>query len=468
MVFSSYAFLCFLLPVVLILNIAVRNVRFRNGLLLVASLLFYAYGEPVYIILLIISILMNYLFGLMVTRKRGKTILAIAVVCNIGLLFVFKYLGFVLGTIDSLTGGGLPFSIPGIRLPIGISFYTFQALSYVIDVFRGDCEPQRNVFRLMLYVSFFPQLIAGPIIKYHDVDEQIEDREVTAEDLRAGMLRFSFGLGKKILIANVMAEAADALFAVSGASMGALAAWVAAIAYVLQIYFDFSGYSDMALGLGRMFGFHFPENFDHPYIAESVKDFWRRWHISLSSWFKEYVYIPLGGNRKGRVRTILNRYIVFILTGIWHGANWTFLLWGLWHGTFLVIEGRGMAPTKSFLRKMIRHIYTLLEVTLGFVLFRADTIGQAWNVIKAMFGFGGFAGTAYTTALSFLAPYYLLVFGIAVAGSTDIAGKIAALLMRRRRTAGMVTAMSASLLILVLCFLQLASNSYNPFIYFRF
>ena len=472
LVFSSFSFLCFFLPAVLLLNLLLKDIRLKNGLLIVASLFFYAYGEPVYCVLLLFSVIVNYYLGRMADGKNKKVALCLAVIFNIGLLFVFKYLSFILGCISDLTGG-LPFTVSSIRLPIGISFYTFQALSYVIDVYRGNVKAQKSFPHLLLYISFFPQLIAGPIVKYHDIEKQITVRKTDVEGIRDGIFRFTCGLAKKILIANVMAEAADALFSYKGSDFGLLSAWLAALSYLMQIYFDFSGYSDMALGLGLMFGFRFRENFLHPYVAGSIKDFWRRWHISLSSWFKEYLYIPLGGNRKGKLRTLFNRYAVFILTGIWHGANWTFLFWGLWHGTFLVIERCSFFPfgkdrkEGSWLR-IIDHVYTLLVVTVGFVIFRAENLGQAFGVIRAMFGFGSKTPLSYTVAAGFLAPFYILIFVLAIALSTEYPLKLAGKIRDKKKDAAVILSMAGSLLLLFLCYLQLASDSYNPFIYFRF
>ena len=338
MVFSSVTFLCIFFPIVFLLHAVLPNGKARNAVLILASILFYAYGEPVYVILLIVSVIFNYLFGLGVAGAHRKGVLTVAVIVNIGLLFVFKYAGFFVTSLNSVLPAKSALPVPKLSLPIGISFYTFQALSYVIDVYRGKAEVQRNFFRLLLYVSFFPQLIAGPIVKYHDIENEIRTRNATVDDIFSGLTRFSIGLGKKVLIANTMAYVADAVFAMPKSYIGLLASWVAAIAYLMQIYFDFSGYSDMAIGLGRMFGFHFQENFNYPYIADSIREFWRRWHISLSTWFRDYLYIPLGGNRKGKARTILNKYIVFFCTGFWHGANWTFLVWGLFHGTLQMAE----------------------------------------------------------------------------------------------------------------------------------
>ena len=343
MVFSSAIFLFVFLPIVCALYFIVPGIKGKNTLLIIASLIFYAFGEPIYILLMIGSIIANYIFGLMEGRfskanniAGKKIVLIIAVICNIGVLCVFKYTAFILENINY--AGRLNIKIPGIALPIGISFFTFQALSYVIDVYRNPEMVQKNLFNLMLYVSFFPQLIAGPIIRYNEIAKQINNRTSSIEKTTEGISRFIRGLTKKLIIANATGYMADSIFALKITDYNFLVAWVGAIAYTLQIYYDFSGYSDMAIGMAKIFGFEFNENFNHPYSAKGIKDFWRRWHISLSLWFREYVYIPLGGNRKGKFRCEFNKMIVFLLTGIWHGANWTFVIWGLIHGVANVIE----------------------------------------------------------------------------------------------------------------------------------
>lgn len=486
MVFSSFAFLCFFLPVVFVLHTLIPGMRGKNALLIIASILFYAYGEPIYLLLLLVSVIFNFIFGKMLGKKKRKSVLALAVCTNLLLLVVFKYAGFFAEALNILLPESIAIPVPEIRLPIGISFYTFQALSYVIDVYRGDVGVQKKLSRLFLYISFFPQLIAGPIVRYHDIEEQIYNRKATAEQIKWGSYRFICGLGKKILLSNTMAYVADAMFALPNGQVGMLAAWIGAIAYLLQIYFDFSGYSDMAIGLGHMFGFKFQENFQYPYIATSIQDFWRRWHISLSTWFKEYLYIPLGGNRKGKWKTVRNRYVVFLATGLWHGANWTFLLWGLYHGTLLVAEWLHIIPAYhkkeepgrfTKVHKGLSYIYTMFAVILGFVLFRADTLSQAGAFIGAMFGFGASGGIGYATAVRMLSPYYLFIFVLAVIGATPYPRKwwlhisgmqFAGEIQRKKQFVSEIFAMAICFGILLLCFMALASNSYNPFIYFRF
>jgi len=471
MVFSSLVFVCIFLPIVLILHTVIPNRKVKNGLLLAASLLFYAYGEPVYVLLMLESALINYVFAWLLSGHHKKWILSLAVIVNLGLLGVFKYTGFLMTNVNALLGLSLP--VPQIALPIGISFFTFQALSYVIDVYRGDVAVQKNYGKVLLYISFFPQLIAGPIVRYKDIAREIDERTVDARQIAFGLRRFIVGLGKKVLIANAMGAAADYIFNHGAANLDILGAWIGAVAYLMQIYYDFSAYSDMAIGLGKMFGFHFKENFNHPYIASTVQEFWRRWHISLSSFFRDYVYIPLGGNRKGKLRTVLNRIIVFFLTGLWHGANWTFVVWGLFHGFFLLLEE--FVPVIRKLPKLLRHIYTLLAVTIGFVIFRADTMGEAALFISRMFSGFDFSAGTISFAIQALTPYFfvMLLAAILCCGPFEkFTQQISELEHKQTLTAREKTLQAATLvlscLLLVWCIIRLASGSYNPFIYFRF
>ena len=403
-------FMCVFLPAVFVLHCILPGIRAKNALLLLASVIFYAYGEPVYIILLFISTLLNYFCACGIDRFQNhrKGILVLAVICNLGILIVFKYTDFILGMVNSVTGLQLP--LPQIRMPIGISFFTFQAMSYVIDVYRETTRAQKNYAKVLLYISFFPQLIAGPIVKYHDVAAEIDQRTVTLDGVALGIRRFSAGLCKKVLLANTLGLVADNLFGASAGSINGAGAWLGAISYMLQIYFDFSGYSDMAIGLGWMFGFHFKENFNYPYISGTIREFWRRWHMSLSGWFLEYLYIPLGGNRKGKFRTVVNKMIVFLCTGIWHGAAINFLFWGVYHGFFLMLEeyipwiGKKGSAVKSF----FQHVYALLVVCIGFVFFRAETMAQGCFWVRKMFtGFGWNAG-AMSFALQQMTPVFLV------------------------------------------------------------
>lgn len=457
-------FMCVFLPAVFVLHCILPGIRAKNALLLLASVLFYAYGEPVYIILLFISTLLNYFCACGIDRFQNhrKGILVLAVICNLGILIVFKYTDFILGMVNSVTGLQLP--LPQIRMPIGISFFTFQAMSYVIDVYRETTRAQKNYAKVLLYISFFPQLIAGPIVKYHDVAAEIDQRTVTLDGVALGIRRFSAGLCKKVLLANTLGLVADNLFGASAGSINGAGAWLGAISYMLQIYFDFSGYSDMAIGLGWMFGFHFKENFNYPYISGTIREFWRRWHMSLSGWFLEYLYIPLGGNRKGKFRTVVNKMIVFLCTGIWHGAAVNFLFWGVYHGFFLMLEeyipwiGKKGSAVKSF----FQHVYALLVVCIGFVFFRAETMAQGCFWVRKMFtGFGWNAG-AMSFALQQMTPVFLVTLAGALIACCPVKK-----LISEKKWYGPV-AYVCSLTGLVICILSLASGTYNPFIYFRF
>ena len=464
MVFSSMVFMCVFLPAVFVLHCILPGIRAKNALLLLASVLFYAYGEPVYIILLFISTLLNYFCACGIDRFQNhrKGILVLAVICNLGILIVFKYTDFILGMVNSVTGLHLP--LPQIRMPIGISFFTFQAMSYVIDVYRETTRAQKNYAKVLLYISFFPQLIAGPIVKYHDVAAEIDQRTVTLDGVALGIRRFSAGLCKKVLLANTLGLVADNLFGASAGSINGAGAWLGAISYMLQIYFDFSGYSDMAIGLGWMFGFHFKENFNYPYISGTIREFWRRWHMSLSGWFLEYLYIPLGGNRKGKFRTVVNKMIVFLCTGIWHGAAVNFLFWGVYHGFFLMLEeyipwiGKKGSAVKSF----FQHVYALLVVCIGFVFFRAETMAQGCFWVRKMFTGFGWNARAMSFALQQMTPVFLVTLAGALIACCPVKK-----LISEKKWYGPV-AYVCSLTGLVICILSLASGTYNPFIYFRF
>lgn len=464
MVFSSMVFLCVFLPAAFCLHLLLPGMRAKNFLLVVASLVFYAYGEPIYVILLVASSAGNYILARLTGEcpKIRKLTMTLAVVINLGLLVIFKYSGFLVETFNSITGAGIP--VPQVRMPIGISFFTFQALSYVIDVYRGDASVQKNFGKVLLYISFFPQLIAGPIVKYHDVEAEINNRKQTPEEIGKGIRRFIAGLSKKILIANTMGLVADNLFGAAATGITGPGAWLGAVSYMLQIYFDFSGYSDMALGLGMMFGFHFHENFDYPYISASIREFWRRWHMSLSGWFKEYLYIPLGGNRRGKFRTVVNKMIVFVCTGIWHGASFNFLFWGIYHGFFLMLEeyipfiGKKGGKLKSF----FQHVYALLVVCVGFVFFRADTMKQGCFWIREMFTDFGWKASAMSLTLQQLTPVYLVTLAAALVAAVPVNS----MLKKYKWYEGFNYVLS--LAGFALCVLSLAGGTYNPFIYFRF
>ena len=464
MVFSSMVFLCVFLPAAFCLHLLLPGMRAKNFLLVVASLVFYAYGEPIYVILLVASSAGSYILARLTGEcpKIRKLTMTLAVVINLGLLVIFKYSGFLVDTFNSVTGAGIP--VPQVRMPIGISFFTFQALSYVIDVYRGDASVQKNFGKVLLYISFFPQLIAGPIVKYHDVEAEINNRKQTPEEIGKGIRRFIAGLSKKVLIANTMGLVADNLFGAAATGITGPGAWRGAGSYMLQIYFDFSGYSDMALGLGMMFGFHFHENFDYPYISASIREFWRRWHMSLSGWFKEYLYIPLGGNRRGKFRTVVNKMIVFVCTGIWHGASFNFLFWGIYHGFFLMLEeyipfiGKKGGKLKSF----FQHVYALLVVCVGFVFFRADTMKQGCFWIREMFTDFGWKASAMSLTLQQLTPVYLVTLAAALVAAVPVNS----MLKKYKWYEGFTYVLS--LAGFALCVLSLAGGTYNPFIYFRF
>lgn len=458
MVFSSAIFLFIFLPVVFVLDRLLHGIRAKNILLLIASLIFYSFGQPVYLPLLLLSVALNYVCGLLAAGKHPKLGVGIAVAGGIGLLAVFKYADFAIGTINHLFGISLP--LTGIALPIGISFFTFQGLSYVIDVYRDRSVVSQSFVKVLLYISYFPQLIAGPIVKYHDIEKEIDQRRTTPRETALGIRRFICGLSKKLLLSNAMGQMADAVFALPAGEIGMFAAWMGAICYTLQIYFDFSGYSDMAIGMGRMFGFHFLENFDYPYTATTIQEFWRRWHISLSTWFRDYLYIPLGGNRKGKVRTWVNRVIVFFTTGLWHGANWTFVLWGLWHGLFSVLEDSGVVPVRRLKGRALGHVYTMLVVILGFTLFRAESLGQAGAMFAAMFTGVGLEWAGTMTVCSFLSPAFLLALILAVLLSFPTA--------KRLQPQNEAIMLAGAMALLVLCMLNLSAGTFNPFIYFQF
>ena len=470
MVFSSTVFLFIFLPVSYLMYVLLPGVKAKNIWLIVISLLFYGFGEPVTVFLMVFSVLVNYIIArLIVSSKSHKKLwLILGIIFNLGLLGVFKYAGFFTQTLNTVLHTSIP--VPHIRLPIGISFFTFQILSYVIDVYKDNSVVQKNFLNVLLYISLFPQLIAGPIVKYYDIAQQIDNRKLTVSDTAYGVRRFIIGLSKKVLIANTVGSVSDAMFALPHDDMSALTCWLGAISYTLQIYYDFSGYSDMAIGLGHMLGFSFKENFNYPYTADSVQEFWRRWHISLSSWFKEYLYIPLGGNRKGKLRTAINRIIVFFCTGLWHGANFTFVVWGLLHGLFLMLESYKIIPLEKLKFKPIRHIYTMLVVITTFVIFRADTLSQAGLFISKMFtGFN--VPTASLSAFTRqLSGFFIFILILAILFSAPAASKLRTSLEETKRGALIADhgSYAVSLVLAFLCIVTLASSTFNPFIYLQF
>ena len=466
MLFSSVPFLFYFLPAALILYFLVPG-RFKNFILLLASLFFYAWGEPKYVLLTLVSIVQGYLFGLLVEKHRGekasKLFLALSVLVSLGILGYFKYADFFLSSVNAVTGLSLP--LLKLSLPIGISFYTFQVLSYVIDVYRGETAAQKSFIDLAAYVSLFPQLIAGPIVRYSDVAGQLRDRTHSVSAAAEGVRRFTVGFAKKVLLANQFGALASAYKQTQDASV--LFVWLYALAFLFQVYFDFSGYSDMAIGLGRILGFRFPENFNYPYISASITEFWRRWHISLGSWFRDYLYIPLGGSRKGKARQLLNILIVWLATGLWHGAAWTFVLWGLWFAVLLLIEKLWLLPLLER-RRVLAHVYTLFFVTLGFVLFDADSAAQALSRIGAMLGAGGLPLSS-AQAVYYLKSYGpLLLFGILCA--TPLPKKALSALREKRGAKSVLDVLEpiALLVPLLIGTAFLVDGSFNPFLYFRF
>ena len=463
MLFSSITFLYYFLPCVLAAYFIAPK-RWRNAVLLGFSLFFYGWGEPRYLIFMIAAILQGYLFGRLMERYRdhARAFLAASLIFSLGLLGVCKYADFFLENLGRLTGHSLP--LLKIALPIGISFYTFQILSYVIDVYRGEVPAQKSLIALGAYISMFPQLIAGPIVRYSDIRKELKDRRHTLEGAASGAVRFVCGLSKKVLFANTLGELSK-LCRASG-EQSVLLVWLYAVSFTLQIYFDFSGYSDMAIGLGRVFGFRFMENFRYPYIASSVTDFWRRWHISLSTWFRDYLYIPLGGNRVSKGRWIFNILAVWAATGFWHGAAWNFILWGLFYGLLLIIEklwlGRLLEKAGPF-----RHVYVLLAVILGFVLFDAPGLREAAATVGALFGFGGLP------AVNEISLYYLKSFGPLLVLSALGATPLPAMACKRLR--GLfggrlweAARPAAAAVLLLICTAFLVDGSFNPFLYFRF
>ena len=473
MVFSSSVFLTAFLPLTLLAYFLVpaRYIKARNAVLLAASLVFYGWGEPKYILVMIFSIVFNYVCGLTIggnikkeDKHRAKPMLIFCVLGNLALLGFFKYTDFVLETVNMLTDAGL--TLPGIALPIGISFYTFQTMSYVIDVYRGKVDAQRDIVTFGAYVTLFPQLIAGPIVRYSDVEVMLVGRRTNLEQAARGVRRFIIGFGKKVLLANQIYVVWMELSSME--NLSAAAAWLGAVAFTFQIYFDFSGYSDMAIGLGKIFGFDYLENFNYPYISRSITEFWRRWHMSLSSWFKEYVYIPLGGNREGLARQLVNISIVWALTGLWHGASWNFVVWGIYYGIILIIEKLGLLKLLKKCPAAIGHIYSLIIIVTGWVIFAVDDLGQAVHYIGMMLGSSG--------VFSFF--YFMYYFGTrvwlliaCVIGSTPLPKMVCDAALEKLGKKEALSGVLETLLmigIMVLSMAFLVSGSYNPFLYFRF
>jgi alginate O-acetyltransferase complex protein AlgI len=454
MVFSSALFIFFFLPLFL-LGYFITPKKYRNYTLLVFSLLFYAWGEPVYIILMLLSALINYLFSLLIIKKPNhkKIFLTIAIILNLSMLGLFKYADFLLLNVNSILK--LNINYLKLSLPIGISFFTFQALSYTIDVYRNKKVFQKNYFKLLTYISMFPQLIAGPIVRYETIAKELDERETNFTKFSEGFYRFIIGLFKKVLIANVIGMLWDKILNLS--SLSVLSAWLGALAFTLQIYYDFSGYSDMAIGLGKMIGFTYLENFNYPYIATSITDFWRRWHISLSSWFRDYVYIPLGGNRCSRLRHIRNIFIVWMLTGLWHGANYNFLLWGIYYGVILIIEKYLLANILEKLPKIIKHIYSLFLIMIGWIIFAIEDASKLISYLKTMFGLNG---KVIDSNFSYLFRNYIIII---------ILGIIFSIPFKKSNNKALKYVTGIAVIILfIITITMIISDTYNPFLYFRF
>ena len=476
MVFADLFFLYFFLPVCLIFYFMTRNLHIRNAVLIVFSLVFYAWGEPVWVSLLIISSVIDYINGLVIDKFRGRPLAKLAVIwsliANLGLLVTFKYSGFIMENVNALCKTSFP--VPKISLPIGISFYTFQTISYTIDCYRNKVKTQKNFFKFLMYVSLFPQLVAGPIVRYSTIGEEIENRRTTVQDFSEGISRIILGIGKKVLIANAMSGVVTSLFGESSndfspvATVSVSGAWLGAAAVALWYYFDFSGYSDIAIGLGRIFGFHFDENFNYPFICTSITDFWRRWHISLGSWFRDYVYIPMGGNRCSKARNFFNIMVVWGLTGFWHGASWNFVLWGLYFGVFLLVEKYIGKERINACPRVISHIYTKIIIAAGFALLHIDKTASVWEYFRALVGANSNPLADHLTKTVFTSNIYILA--IAVLFSMPVVPKLKEILMKQKGSA--VLAQSAGVIcnlgILALSSIMLVNNTNNPFLYFRF
>ena len=471
MTFSSLTFTTLFFPAVLILYFICADLRWRNGVLLVASLIFYSWGEPIWVLAMIGSTAINYVAAMLIDRASSpglrKTALVVGAAASLAVLFYFKYAAFLVNSVTSLFG--VSFSIPVLELPIGISFYTFQVLTYTVDVYRGKSPVQRDPFKLMLYVSCFPQLIAGPIVQYSDVAVMLDERESTLEGFTEGMKRFAVGLSKKVLLANVCGLIIEELPSAAGASgMSVLGAWYISVLYSLQLYFDFSGYSDMAIGMGRIFGFTYKENFNYPYISKSASEFWHRWHISLGSFFRDYVYIPLGGNRRGRARTALNLAIVWALTGLWHGASWNFVIWGLYYGVLIILEKLVLADFREKLPGAAQHIAALFLIVVGWTVFYYTDMGCLGKHLGAMFGIGA-AGLSDPVTMAVIRKYTVLPL-IAAIASLPILPRLKAWLGKHEKLEGAADIVSLVCLtaLMLLSMIFIVGQSYNPFIYFRF
>ena len=462
MVFTSISFIYYFLPLLLICYFVVPK-KFRNIILLMFSVLFYFYGEPKYILLMLIEVLISYVVGLLIDKYKSKNILIIGIFIHVLLFGIFKYFNFVIINVNNLFHSNL--NLLNVVLPIGISFYTFQIISYEIDVYNKKVNVQSNILKYFLYVFLFPQLIAGPIVRYQDVNNEIDNRNVTFEMFANGLRRFIIGLSKKVIIANNLGELCNIYLNLGDKSV--LFTWIFAISYMLQIYFDFSGYSDIAIGLGKMLGFNFPENFNYPYMAKSITDFWRRWHMTLSSWFRDYVYIPLGGNKKGVLKQIRNILIVWSLTGLWHGASWNFIVWGLYFGILLILEKFILKKYFSNVPKFIKGIYTLFLVMISFIIFQGDNLSNDFNIIKGLFGLNGELFINNVT-LYYLKGYVSFIV-LGVIGSTNYVKNLVIKISngKGKKIINILEPIYL-LILLIIVTMYLIDSSYNPFLYFRF
>ena len=468
------SFIYIFLPSILLLCLVTKK-EFHNIVLLIASLIFYAWGEPKYLAILLLTVIINYLgaLGISEVQKRGyrlindKLILTLTIIADLSFLIYFKYFNFIVENCNNLLHSD--FNLLKVIMPIGISFYTFQAMSYLIDVYRKECNVQKNIFKLALYICLFPQLVAGPIVKYHDIEEQLDSREVDFDKVNCGVKRFIIGLSKKVLIANILGAVADKIFAQDPQTFSVFVAWLGAFAYTFQLYFDFSGYSDMAIGLCMIFGFRIMENFNYPDISKSVTEFWHRWHISLSTWFKQYVYVSIGGNRNGKLKTVRNLGIVFLLTGIWHGAEWTFIVWGIWHGFFIILEKilniKDFESKKHlFVTNVLRHLYCILVFVVGWVIFRSVDLSYAGKYLMNMFGLLQLDFDKFYNLVYYVEGKEILVFIVAILCSVPIFKnklEIKNMFLKALTNAWL-------LCLFVLSTMAIAVNTYNPFIYFRF
>ena len=463
MVFASITFLYYFLPIFLILYFIVPK-KYKNIVLLIFSFIFYFYGEPKYILLMLLEVLFAYFMTLSLEKNKSKSLLTVIISFHLILLCIFKYFNFIIDNINTIFSSNI--TLLNIVLPIGISFYTFQIISYEVDVYKGKIKASKNLLEFMTYVFLFPQLIAGPIVRYESVNKELKSRKVTFDDFSSGVNRFIIGLFKKVVIANNIGELCNTL--VGSDEVSVLLYWILGISYMLQIYFDFSGYSDIAIGIGKMIGFKFPENFNYPYIADSVTNFWRRWHMTLSSWFRDYVYIPLGGNRVSTLKHIRNIFIVWILTGLWHGASWNFIIWGLYFGIILIIEKYFLNKVLEKLPKVIRIIYTLFIVMISFIIFSSDNLSSAFTVIKGLFSFNSLS--LYNSFILYYIRSYLVILIIGIILSTSLIKNVIFKLRNKKFLNNIINIIQVIVILLILLIVtsMLIDSSYNPFLYFRF